>query len=275
MFDGITCALATPFLNNQVHFDSLVRLVNYQKDNGVNNFLVCGTTGEAPLLTEREKDDVVRCVKDSAFEHVLLGVESPSTWECLKQMELVCKYNLDGVVVVGPYFSKGTHEGVIEHFLTLANEGIKLYLYNVPTRTSFDISPSIVKELAKHPNIVGLQEASGDLVRAMEYTRLKNFDLLGGVDELTSIFKSIGAKGMISALCNSFPRWAKELWQGKTILAWQKACKVAFCETNPVVIKYMLKRLDVFVSDECRTPLSKATAQSRKKVDKLFKEIEF
>ena len=272
MVEGVICALATPFLKDKVHFDSLVRLVEFQKANGVDNFLVCGTTGEAPLLTEKEKEDVLRCVKDCGCKNSVLGIESPSTWGALKQMELASKYNVKSVLVVAPFFSKATKEGVLQHFLTLANQDFATYLYNVPQRTGFDLEVNVVKELAKHKNVVGIKE-SGSIKNALEYANWQNFDLFCGEDALLPIYKSIGAKGCVSALCNVFPRWTVNTWQNKKEKHWQKACKVAFGEVNPVVVKHLLKRLDVFISDECRTPLSKANSTSVKAVDKFLREI--
>lgn len=210
-FLGTGVALVTPFNDDRtIDFDSLVKLVQYQIDNGVDFLVVQGTTGESPTLSMKEKMDVLECVVETNNERLKIvygvgGNDTVATGEILKNLPS----GIDGILSVSPYYNKPSQKGIVEHFKYLAGcTELPIILYNVPGRTSSNMSIETTLELAKVGNIVAVKEASGDMEQIMElvHCRPEGFGILSGDDAIVVPLISVGVDGVISVVANAFPK---------------------------------------------------------------------
>lgn len=210
-FWGTGVALVTPFHDDRsIDFDALVKLVNYQIDNGVNFLVVQGTTGESPTLTMDEKLAVLKCVADTNNGRlkIVFGVGGNNTvaiGETLKSLPA----GIDGILSVSPYYNKPTQKGIVEHFKYLADcTDLPIILYNVPGRTGSNMLASTTLELAEIDNIVAVKEASGNMEQVMDIVMKKpdGFSVLSGDDALTVPMIAVGVDGVISVVANAFPK---------------------------------------------------------------------
>ena len=164
IFKGVATAIVTPFdENDNINFDEFKRLIDFQIENKVNAIVVCGTTGEASVLSKEEKEELVKyCVKVvNKRVAVIAGVGNNNTKAVIENEKYAEKVGADGLLIVTPYYNKTTQEGIIEHYKIIAgNTNLPIILYNVPGRTGLDIKPSTYYELSKIKNIVATKEAS-------------------------------------------------------------------------------------------------------------------
>lgn len=210
-FLGTGVALVTPFNDDRtIDFDALVKLVQYQIDNGVDFLVVQGTTGESPALSMKEKMDVLKCVVETNNERLKIvygvgGNDTVATGEILKNLPS----GIDGILSVSPYYNKPSQKGIVEHFKYLAGcTELPIILYNVPGRTSSNMSIETTLELAQVENIVAVKEASGDMEQIMElvHRRPEGFGILSGDDAIVVPLISVGVDGVISVVANAFPK---------------------------------------------------------------------
>lgn len=210
-FWGTGVALVTPFHDDRsIDFDALVKLVNYQIDNGVNFLVVQGTTGESPTLSMDEKLAVLKCVADTNNGRlkIVFGVGGNNTvaiGETLKNLPT----GIDGILSVSPYYNKPTQKGIVEHFKYIAAcTDLPIILYNVPGRTGSNMLASTTLELAEIENIVAVKEASGNMEQVMDIVMKKpdGFSVLSGDDALTVPMIAVGVDGVISVVANAFPK---------------------------------------------------------------------
>lgn len=255
LFKGSGVALVTPFNDNGVDFEKLEELIEYHIKNNTDAIIICGTTGEATTMTEEEKKSTIKFTVEKVNGRipVIAGSGSNNTKTAIS-MSIWCeKAGVDGVLVITPYYNKSSDKGVIEHFKAISsNINIPIILYNVPSRTGLNLKPSIVKELSKLPNIVGVKEASGDLSQVLEIRALCGEDFLiysGNDDQIIPIL-SLGGAGVISVLANIVPKEVHDMctlyMEGKTTEALKiqvdtlDLCKNLFIETNPIPVKTAL-----------------------------------
>ena len=255
LFKGSGVALVTPFNDNGVDFEKLEELIEYHIKNNTDAIIICGTTGEATTMTEEEKKSTIKFTVEKVNGRipVIAGSGSNNTKTAIS-MSIWCeKAGVDGVLVITPYYNKSSDKGVIEHFKAISsNINIPIILYNVPSRTGLNLKPSIVKELSKLPNIVGVKEASGDLSQVLEIRALCGDDFLiysGNDDQIIPIL-SLGGAGVISVLANIVPKEVHDMctlyMEGKTTEALKiqvdtlDLCKNLFIETNPIPVKTAL-----------------------------------
>lgn len=210
-FWGTGVALVTPFNDDRsIDFEALVRLVEYQIDNGVNFLVVQGTTGESPTLTKDEKMAVLQCVTDTNKGRLKIvfgvgGNDTLAVGETLKSLPS----GIDGILSVSPYYNKPTQRGIVEHFKYLASfTHLPIILYNVPGRTGSNMSAATTLELAEIENIVAVKEASGNMEQVMDIVMKKpaGFAVLSGDDALTVPMIAVGVDGVISVVANAFPK---------------------------------------------------------------------
>lgn len=210
-FLGTGVALVTPFNEDKIiDFDALVKLTEYQVDNGVNFLVVQGTTGESPVLSHDEKMAVLKCVMETNNGRlkVVYGVggnDTLSVGEALKSLPA----GVDGILSVSPYYNKPSQKGIIEHFKYVAScTDLPIILYNVPGRTGSNMTPATTLELAEVPNIVAVKEASGNMEQIMEIVmkRPEGFGVLSGDDAIVVPLISVGVDGVISVVANAFPK---------------------------------------------------------------------
>lgn len=253
---GSIVALVTPFdENGNVEFDSLRELIDFHLENKTDGILLLGTTGESSTMSHEEDEEVIRF----ALKHingrvpVIAGSGSNSTQTQLEKSVAYDKLGVDGLLLIAPYYNKANEEGMYLHFKATA-DAVKTpcILYNVPGRTGCSIPVSVVERLSKHPNIVAIKEASGDISYAMKIARLlgDDFYMYSGNDDIIVPLMSIGGKGVISVLANVCPRQTHDIAQACLDGDMKKAAELQlkyldlihklFIEVNPIPVKTAL-----------------------------------
>lgn len=270
MFQGTGVAIVTPFKNGHVDYEGLGRLINHCVSGGVEFLVVLGTTGESPVLSAKEKfqvlDYVVRANDQRA--KVVAGFGGNNT---LGVVDLISQYSfdgIDGILSVSPAYNKPTQEGIYQHFMKIQEAApCPIILYNVPGRTSGNMSAETTIRLAKaSEKFVAIKEASGNLRQCMEiiYHKPPHFELLSGDDHVTLPLIALGAKGVISVVGNAFPREFSDMTRaalaGDLATAQQlhyqlmHLIDLLFAEGNPAGVKACLEILGV-CTQELRLPL--------------------
>ncbi len=280
-FQGTMTALVTPLRAGAVDEEALRRLVHQQLSGGVDVLVPCGTTGEGATLTAEETARVVRVVVQEAKGEapVVAGCGTNATWSTIENVRRAKAAGADGALVVTPYYNKPQQEGLFRHFEQVAREGgLPVVLYNVPSRTSVDLLAPTVGRLSKVPGIVGVKEASGSVVRALEileYCEGRPFDLLAGDDGFTLAMLALGGDGVISVASNVVPERVAAI--GRMFRAGDlkgaQAAQVAlgglvralFMETNPAPVKAAMALVGL-MQDEVRLPLAQATDATRERL---------
>jgi len=258
VFEGSCTALITPFNEHGVDYERHKKNIDYQYENGSSAIVVCGTTGEIPTLSSNEYDELIRfSVRETNGRmKVIVGIGGNDTQKALKNAENAKYAGADAVLMVTPYYNKSTQSGLIAHFTHVADSvDIPLILYNIPGRTGIGISADTYKELAKHPNINGIKEASGDfsLAVAVKSACGDDLHLWSGNDDNTVPLMSIGALGVISAVGNVIPAVMSKLcalcrendYKAASALYAKYAALIStlFIETNPIPVKTAMKLL--------------------------------
>lgn len=215
MFQGSLPALVTPFKDGAVDVPALEALVDWQIAEGSSGLVPVGTTGESPTLSHEEHDLVVATVVRRAAGRVpvIAGAGSNNTVETVRLVEAAKAVGADAALVVTPYYNKPTQGGLVAHFTAAAEVGLPIVIYNIPGRSVVDMSPATMAELAKHPMIVGVKDATGDLARVAK-TRMAcgaGFVQLSGEDATAVGFNAMGGRGCISVTANVAPRLCAEM----------------------------------------------------------------
>ena len=285
MFCGAYTAMVTPFSNAQVDRDQLVANVRFQVENGIDGLVPSGTTGESPTLSHEEQRWVNEWVVEAASGKVkvIAGTGSNSTSEALELTDHARNIGADGVLMVNPYYNKPSQEGLYRHFMTIADKvDLPILLYNIPGRTSIEMTPQTVGRLSAHPNIVGVKEATGSMDTTSLIAQLcdpDQFAIISGDDSLTLPLMSLGAKGVISVLSNLIPDRIKAFttaalasdFLGARSIHYEllDLFKVMFIETNPVPIKAAMA-IAGMDSGELRLPLCELEATNRMKLESVL-----
>lgn len=288
LFKGAGVAIITPFTkNHEVDFEALGQLIDFQIENGVDGIISIGTTGEAAVLSEDEKIEVVKYTLERVNKRVpvMAGTGSNDTKQAVRFSKLISELGVDGLLVVSPYYNKGTEQGLIEQYTQIANESSKpVMLYTVPGRTGHNIPIDVVVELSKHPNIFGIKDASGDLTYTMAIRRqtADDFQIMSGNDDLILPMLSVGAEGVISVIANVFPHETSEMvhqfLDGNIRQAQELQLKflpfveTMFSEVSPVPVKYATHLLG-FGTAEVRLPLTIAQPSTQALVAKALKDL--
>ncbi|MBL1438284.1 MAG: 4-hydroxy-tetrahydrodipicolinate synthase [Rhodobacteraceae bacterium] len=215
MFTGSIPALVTPFTNGEVDKHALKELVEWHVAEGSSGVVPVGTTGETPTLSHEEHRDVVRiCVETAAGRiPVIAGAGSNSTREATSLTQFAQDIGASAALVVTPYYNKPTQRGLLAHFeAILAATDIPIIIYNIPGRSIVDMSPETMGALAKHKNIVGVKDATGDVARVSHQraTCGKDFCQLSGEDASALGFNAHGGVGCISVTANVAPKLCAE-----------------------------------------------------------------
>ncbi|HEX7336559.1 MAG TPA: 4-hydroxy-tetrahydrodipicolinate synthase [Gemmatimonadales bacterium] len=208
---GCGTALVTPFTERgPVDFAALRALVDWQIAEGIDFLVACGSTGEAQTLDDAEREKVVASVVEVAGGRVpvMAGATSNDTARAVDETRRMCQIGADYVLSATPYYNKPTQEGLYRHFMAVADAATKpVCLYNIPGRTSVNLTPRIALKLAGHGNVMGIKEASGDLKQVMDLLaqRPEGFTVLSGDDWLTLPIITAGGDGLISVTSNEVP----------------------------------------------------------------------
>ena len=269
MLKGSLPALVTPFKDGQLDLDTLKKLVEWHIEQGSHGLVPVGTTGESPTLTHEEHDLVVETVVQAAAGRipVVAGAGSNNTAETVRLVKAAKAAGADAALVVTPYYNKPTQRGLIAHFLAAADCGLPIIIYNIPGRSVVDMSPETMGELAKHKNILGVKDATGDLARVPNQ-RLScgpDFVQLSGEDPTAIGFNAQGGIGCISVTANVAPALCSQMQEATLNGDYGAALalndrlmplhKAIFTEPGLVSAKYGMSLLGL-CTDEVRPPLT-------------------
>lgn len=218
MFKGTGTALITPFDNDlNVDYDALKKFIRFQVDNNVNFVVVLGTTGEASTIDDEERKKTISCVLEEVNGKipVVVGTGSNDTMKVVKLNKMAEELKVDGVLIVNPYYNKGTQASIVEHFKYISERTpLPIILYNVPSRTGMNVLPdTILKVHDACKNVVSVKEASGDISQIAKLIAMKpdTLDVLSGNDDQTLPIMALGAKGVISVFSNVYPKQMSDL----------------------------------------------------------------
>jgi 4-hydroxy-tetrahydrodipicolinate synthase len=286
---GCATALVTPFKKDgSLDLDCFSRLVERQIKGGVKLLVPCGTTGESVTMTEAERLAVIRATVDVAKPlkvRVIAGTGSNNTAATIDFTRKARECGADAALVVAPYYNKPTQEGLFAHFSEIAKsvKSFPLMLYNVPGRTSSNISAATTLRLAeKHENIVATKEASGNFSQIMEILKNgpRNFRLFSGDDAVTIPLIALGADGLVSVVSNELPKETSRMVENAIKGALTAARKIHykilplmeanFIESSPAPCKFVMKELGL-LEENLRLPLVPVTSPTREKLKAAMK----
>ena len=281
---GAMTAMVTPFHEGKVDEQRLRQQVEFQIKGGIDGLVPVGTTGESPTLDFKEHARVIELTVQYAAGRVpvIAGTGANSTAEALELHSIAKRAGAPACLSVNPYYNKPTQEGLYRHFMTLADRvDLPIILYNIPGRTGVTMSAATVARLAKHRNIAGIKEATGDLNMAVEIASVCDIMILSGDDSLTVPIMSVGGKGVISVLSNLIPSQIKNLVKLCLSNQYDQAAaslrnlfpliRSMFIDGNPVGIKYAMKVAGMD-SGELRLPLWEAGENTKKLIEQCMKE---
>ena len=285
---GCGTALVTPFTTEgKLDEASVTRLARRQIDRGVHFLVPCGTTGESPSLSHAEKLRVIELVVKEANGQVpvLAGAGSYDTQTAVTLVADMAQAGVDGVLSVTPFYNKPTQEGLYRHFETIADStDLPIVLYNVPSRTGCNIQPATLQRLALITNIVGIKEASGNLLQMCEICRSipDDFSVLAGDDAFTLPLIALGGHGVISVVANETPTEMASLVDLATAAKFAEARKVHerllplmqvnFIESNPIPVKAAMAALGL-LEEIYRLPMVSPTNESRIQINDVLNHL--
>ena len=284
-FKGVNTALITPFKDGQVDKIALRDLVNWQIQQGVHGLVPVGTTGESPTLSHEEHDEVIEITVTEAAGRVpvIAGAGSNNTSEAIRLAKHAEEVGANAVLIVSPYYNKPTQQGLKAHFLSIADElsSIPLIVYDIPGRSVVSVKDELLAELAKHKNIIGVKDATGDAARPARLSNLigDDFCQLSGDDATAFPYLASGGHGMISVVSNIAPKLYSDMYNSfcagdiKTGMEINKKLMALhdglFCEASPAPVKYAAERLRLCKS-ELRLPLVSVSDEAKKIIDKAL-----
>ena len=276
LFTGACTALVTPFLDGKVNYPMLEHLLRRQMDAGIHAVVICGTTGEAPTLSDTEKLELFRRSKKFTGDDciIIAGTGSNCTEHTVKLSIAAEDAGVDGLLVVTPYYNKATQDGLYRHYCAVADSvDLPIILYNVPSRTGLDISITAYQQLSGISNIAGVKEASTDITKITRIRRScgNRLPVWTGNDEMITPAMSLGSCGVISVLSNILPvetqAMAAAALSGDfdTAADWQiqlqPLIEALFSEVNPIPVKAAMKMIG-YDCGNCRLPLSEMSQQN-------------
>lgn len=260
---GSYVALVTPFhADGSVNLEKLRELCEWHIQEGTDGLVPLGTTGEASTLTQQEQDAVAQCVIDTVAGRVpvIVGAGSNATAVSVQKARHYAQMGADGVLAITPYYNKANEEGMVRHFETIADAaGVPVVMYNVPGRTACSLSVQAVERLARHPNIAGIKEASGNLAYVAKIARYasEDFCILSGEDAVIVPVMSLGGTGVISVLANVCPARTHEMVAAFAAgdvaharalqLKYTDLIEKLFMEVNPIPVKEAMNLLGMDV----------------------------
>ncbi len=276
MFTGSLVAIVTPMTaDGSLDWPAWDRLLDFHRAEGSNGIVVAGTTGESPALTVEEIAELARraVARCRGAMPVIVGTGTNSTAETVARTRALSRSGVDGVMIVTPYYNKPPQEGMIRHFRAAADvSAVPVVLYNVPGRTAVDLLPATVANLAEHPRIVALKEATPSLDRARELLSLcpPGFTVLSGDDATAIEWIGVGGHGVISVTANVAPRRMREacaaalrgdLETARRIdESLQGLHRALFVESSPIPVKWAVARLGL-IGSGIRPPLIELNAR--------------
>lgn len=287
IFMGMATAMVTPMTATGVDYDALGRFIDFQLASGINALVAVGTTGESATLSPQERNEVIRFTVDRVNGRVpvIAGTGTNNTAHAISYTESACAIGADAMLVVTPYYNKATQAGLIAHFSAIADKSDKpVILYNVPSRTGCNMLPATVAELAKHPNIAAIKEASGNMAQIVElFARCGDrIDVYSGEDAITIPMMAMGAKGAISVLSNVAPAQSVAMtdafFAGKLEEAARMQCDYLdlindlFCEVSPAPAKAAVSAMG-YGEENIRLPLIPMSQENRQRMFERMRRL--
>lgn len=270
IFTGAAIAIITPMnADGSINYNELGKMIDYQIENGTDAIVICGTTGEASTMTDEEHLECIRYTVEKTAKRVpvIAGTGSNDTKYAVELSKEAEAVGADGLLLVTPYYNKTTQKGLIAHFTAVADAvSIPIILYNIPGRTGMNMDVATVKELAKHPNIVAVKEASGNISYAAKLIAECGdmIDVYSGNDDMIVPLMSLGGKGVISVLSHVIPKETHDMVQlcldnnfaeaTKLQIEYLELINNLFIEVNPIPVKEAMNMLG-WNAGPCRLPL--------------------
>ena len=281
IFRGAGVAIITPYTEDGINFDELGRIIDDQIKNHTDAIIITGTTGESATMSDAEHRAAIKFAVDHVKGRVpvIAGTGSNETSYAVELSQYAESVGADALLVVTPYYNKCTQKGLIAHYTAIADAvNIPIILYDVPSRTGVAIATSTYVELSKHPNIVAVKEANGDLSKILRLRAAVGDNLViysGNDDQIVPIL-SLGGQGVISVLSNVAPQQTHDMCQaffdGDTKKAEKMQVEYAdlidalFCEVNPIPVKVAMRKLGS-AAGPLRMPLSEMEPQHEKQLE--------
>ncbi len=285
MFSGTYTALVTPFnKSGSVDYGCLKAIIEQQVEAGIAGIVPVGTTGESPTLSHPEHSEVIRVAVEATAGRmqVIAGTGANCTQEAIELTKQAMDAGADASLQIAPYYNKPSPEGLYRHFMTIADLGLPVVLYNAPGRTSRDIPISVVERLAKHPAVKAIKEAAGDVGRVNSVKAVCDIDVLSGDDPLTLPMMAVGATGVISVASNVVPARVVEMvnlaldgrYAEARMLHYEllPLFRDLFIEVNPVPVKAAMAMQGV-LEESYRLPLCELQPENRAKLEATLKSL--
>jgi len=286
VIEGSIVALITPMdEQGEVDYDGLERLITFHLSEKTDALLVLGTTGESSTLSSEEEEEILRFTveKVNGKVPVIAGAGTNATKKTIERVNRFAELGADQVLVITPYYNKTSDDGLLAHFTAIADRSpVPIILYNVPSRTGMTIPIQVLERLAKHPKIIGIKEASGDISYVMAVARLLNetFVLYSGNDDMILPVLSVGGSGVISVWANIKPKQVHDLVSAFNNGNIEKAQAIQlealplihalFSETNPIPVKAAMEILGL-PAGPLRLPLVSLAEEKKEQLARLLK----
>ena len=270
IFTGAGIAILTPMhADGSINWEEFGRLIDWQIENSTDAIIVCGTTGESSTMSDEEHLNAIRFAVERAAGRVpvVAGAGSNDTAYAVNLAKESKEAGVDGILVVTPYYNKTSQRGLIAHYSTIADAtDLPMILYHIPGRTGVTIAPQTFKELSKHPNIVAVKEASGNISKIAETKYLcgDDLDLYSGNDDQIVPILSLGGIGVISVLSHVAPKATHDICQlyfdgkvkesARLQLEYMDLIHALFIDVNPIPVKDAMNQMG-FAAGPCRMPL--------------------
>ena len=287
LFYGCGTALVTPFKGNRVDFDALEGLIDWQLDSGADAVVVLGTTGEPAAITDSERSAIIECAAARCLHRAPLvaGTGSNDTRRAVAQSVEARRLGADALLVVTPYYNRASRAGLIGHYNAVADSvDIPIIMYNVPARTGVNLDADTVAELARHPNLCAVKEASGSLRQMTDLARAcaDGIAIYCGNDDQVPAAMALGARGVISVAANIIPGVMSEMvsdWlRGEpkkcleAQLEWLPLIRLLFDEVNPIPVKAALAMMGR-IENTLRLPLCPLDAEREEQLRRALKRV--
>ena len=287
IFTGSGVAIVTPMkADGSVNYEKYRELIEWQIESGTDAIIACGTTGESSTLTHEEHIGVMRAAVEQAAGRipVISGTGSNDTAYCIELSQEAEKLGADALLLVTPYYNKTSQRGLVAHYTAVADAvDLPILLYNVPSRTGVDIKPETVAALSKHPNIVAVKEANGNISSAAQVAALCDIDIYSGNDDQIVPLLSLGGKGVISVMANVEPRRTHDIvakWMAGDVegsralqLELLELASAMFMDVNPIPVKEAMNMLGM-EAGPCRLPLCEMEDKNREVLEKALRVLE-
>lgn len=288
IFEGIGVALVTPFINNEIDFNSMETLINKSISEGASAIIILATTGEGSTISDEEKTKIIKFCKDLIGNRAKLVVSTGSndTKKAIRETLQAKRLGADAILAVTPYYNKTTQQGIIEYYKALACARVPIIMYNVPARTGLNIELDTIKKIIKsNPYVYGIKESTTDICRINELMNIcKNkIAVYSGEDDLNHIFYFLGGLGAISVSANLKTNECVKVYEyvksGDINSATKMQKKlhpinnILFCEINPSPIKEALFQSNMISSNEVRAPLVTLSDKHKKKMSQLLRHF--